>query len=945
MRILKIGILFVICHLTFVISSHGATWLDPSYKWKTIETPHFSIHYPKQLEEIAKGFAPEAEGIHNRLSPLFRHTPEWKTNVVLVDNYDYGNGMTTVIPNPLVILYVTDLGSNLSPYSYKEWLKYVFLHEYTHVLHLDTIEGGAQLTKLLFGRILFPNALSPRFIVEGLAVYMESHYGSGGRVFNPRFEAQMRVDILEKKLKTIEQASMTTIYWPGGNLSYIYGAYFIEYLAEKYGEEKLFRLSREYGDYILYDGIESCFRVIFGKKLADLWQDWLADLDKKYADYKTKEIVPTFTSSGYYNLQPAWSDNSDDLYYTHRDFGSYPLIRRLNLSSGKDTKVAELSAFDDSMSILKNRLLFSKPQYYNNFYYYKDLYLMDLASSKISRLTFGERTADPAFSPLEDEFVFTKLNQGGRSLWLYDLKAKIRRQIGDEDPSISYFAPVFSPDGKKIAAAKKSSGDQSIYLLDYTKGWEKKIADFGLCGNPFFSPDGEYLLFDSDRSGTGNIYAYRLSDQKIFQVTDVPGMAIMPKVSPDGKKLAYVNYSSRGYDIAVVPLDPLQWVEPDEKRYRPPAVADIKPLELSVSPKGYYPFPALLPKLWMPLSVVDENGRHTSIFTTSFDSLTHHAYEMQLSYDAKAERPIYEIYYANNQLFPQIFLEAIDFPVNYRWDNNSKIYWERYLSQAVYASFPKYALFSEYDSQAITCSFENINLNNITSLDALTAIPATGNVRGVGLGYSYSNSRTYAVSISPEDGIDLYLSSKFYSKALGSDYSFTNYSISSNQYLPTPVPHHILAFSETGFLSRGEQLSQSDFTWRYLTLRGYPTTYFSGSKGGKATLEYRFPVAYMENGLSYGLTFFDRAFGKFFFDVGGSTFGNVSNIYLSKSAGGEISLSTVNGFGYVPIVLTLGYAVGMDPGGEGKLYFGISSYGQKITKGGVPGDAKRSIVL
>lgn len=913
--------------------------MDPSYDWKTIETAHFSIHYPKYLGKIAEDFAPETEGIHRRLSPLFRHSPGIKTNIVLVDNFDYGNGMASVLPQPTVILYVTDTGSNLSPYSYREWLKYVFTHEYSHILHLDTVEGGAIMTNLLFGRVLFPNSLNPGFIVEGMAVYMESHYGRGGRIFNPRFEAQMRMDILEDNMKTIGQSAVDTTKWPGRNLWYVYGAYFIEYLADKYGQDKLFRMSKIYSDFVLYDGIDNCYRLLFGKSLAELWDEWIEHEKGKYFEESGRLSAQGLTEpekttqSGFYNLQPSWSDDSQHIYYAHRDFGSYPAIRKVSRDLS-DSAVIETNAFDDNMDVAGGKLVYSKAQIYNNYYYYKDLYLMDLSSKKLVRLTRGERAGDPSFSRDGGKIIFTKLNEGSRSLWIMDAASQKASPVTEEKKGVSYFSPVFSPDGEKIAAAKWADGKQSIYLVNLGTGNEYRIPAEGLCGNPCFSDDGKFVFFDSDLSGISNIYAYNIQNKKLLQVTNVLGMALMPAPSPDMTRIAYVNYSSQGYDLSVIPYAPEKWREVSSLAVKDTKEAeDIPPRMVSVRKTGYNPVPALLPKFWMPFSVLDENGRHTSIFTLGMDSLSQHMYQGEISYDWTARRPIYQLMYSNNQFLPQISIMGVDYPMAYSWDSGTATYWERYRNQSLYLSFPQYVIFKEYDAQSFVFGFENINLTNITSLSALATRPDLGNIRGVGAGYRYISSRSYQSSISPEDGFDLSLNAKLYSKQLGSQYEFTNYSTSFNQYLPLPPEHHVLALSETGFLSAGDQLKQGDFTWRYLSVRGYPSTFLSGTKGTFLSAQYRFPISYLEKGLSYGYTFFDRIYGNLFFEAGGATFGSARSIFLNKAVGGEITLKTINGFGYVPIYVSLSYAKGLDPGGENKLYLSIAGGGFNTTIG------------
>ena len=72
---------------------------------------------------------------------------------------------------------------------------------------------------------------------------------------------------------------------------------------------------------------------------------------------------------------------------------------------------------------------------------------------------------------------------------------------------------------------------------------------------PTWTPDGEAVVFRSDRDGVSNLYALRLADRSVVRVTNVLGGAFQPSVSPDGRSVAYSAYSARGYDVHVAPLD------------------------------------------------------------------------------------------------------------------------------------------------------------------------------------------------------------------------------------------------------------------------------------------------------------------------------------------------------------------------------------------------------
>jgi Tol biopolymer transport system component len=118
--------------------------------------------------------------------------------------------------------------------------------------------------------------------------------------------------------------------------------------------------------------------------------------------------------------------------------------------------------------------------------------------------------------------------------------------------------PVISPDGKFLAYVTDASGSMDIWLID-TDGYrpirvtDHPASDFA----PTWFPDGKNLAFVSDRSGTmGTWKISMLGGSASFLVPD----ARSPALSPDGNRIAFVRPGPSGDDrIMVTPLaDPSQ---------------------------------------------------------------------------------------------------------------------------------------------------------------------------------------------------------------------------------------------------------------------------------------------------------------------------------------------------------------------------------------------------
>ena len=103
------------------------------------------------------------------------------THVVLANQSDLPNGYATPLPYNTIVIYPASPAG--SEFATDDWLRLVFTHEFTHIVHLDRSEGWARVFRGLFGRIpiAFPNLFLPGWQLEGLASFEESAITGMGR--------------------------------------------------------------------------------------------------------------------------------------------------------------------------------------------------------------------------------------------------------------------------------------------------------------------------------------------------------------------------------------------------------------------------------------------------------------------------------------------------------------------------------------------------------------------------------------------------------------------------------------------------------------------------------------------------------------------------------------------------------------------------------------------
>ena len=79
---------------------------------------------------------------------------------------------------------------------FDDFVKLLITHEFTHVVHLDTILSWCpRFVDSVLGKIYAPNLAQPTWFIEGLAVLMETRQTTAGRLRSSFFDMHLRVPV------------------------------------------------------------------------------------------------------------------------------------------------------------------------------------------------------------------------------------------------------------------------------------------------------------------------------------------------------------------------------------------------------------------------------------------------------------------------------------------------------------------------------------------------------------------------------------------------------------------------------------------------------------------------------------------------------------------------------------------------------------------------------
>ncbi len=608
--------------------------------WSTMTTPHFLITFEDGHKTVAQQAAYYLEKSYDTLTVQLGHEPKDKTRILLADTSDVANGFAT-----------SHWGYNMEHFwlvyggpnktlraGVDTWLYTLAIHELTHTIHIDMNKGLANGLRGVFGRmgrplglfvppVLFsdltsPNADLPVFLVEGFASYMETINTDGGRLGGSLWEMMLRADFVNERVMTRDQASGR--YDPysryvGDAPYYMYGAYFCAYIADTYGQDKLFELMERNSGRDA-SSIGGTFKKVLEKGLVEVWKEFISVSEAIYLaqanEIETKGLTESIQLSRTAETAalPLYSPDGEQIAYAQAGRNHAAAIRIMT-SEGKRNRTlvpSDLVHTGDGFSWSPDgtQIVFSKLENFDE-RQVNDLYIKNLDSGKTVRLTEGLRASGPTWSPDGRHIVFVT-KTGGLQTSLMSIQLADPDSNDDEKTELielvsgqnemQFSTPRFSPDGSQIAVAVgQFGGFEDIYLVDVNSGQMRALTqDRAHDFSPSWSPDGQYVLFNSDRSGVSNIYAYRLSNNSLFQVSNVLFGAFSPTMSPDGSQIAFVNYNIKGYDIHAMDAQPADWQSVNIQRDNLPQPPDYAAFAQEFEINDYSAFDTLRPHAWQP---------------------------------------------------------------------------------------------------------------------------------------------------------------------------------------------------------------------------------------------------------------------------------------------------------------------------------------------------------
>jgi TolB protein len=195
---------------------------------------------------------------------------------------------------------------------------------------------------------------------------------------------------------------------------------------------------------------------------------------------------------------------------------------------------------------------------------YWDIYLLDLGSGGITRLTDSlSYEGAPAWSPDNKWLVYEAYKNDNLELQIQSV-ASPDEMIRLTNNAGADFSPAWSPGGRQIAFVSNQSGEDEIWLADLDKSEDQRFLNIsqnptGKDTHPAWSPDGNSLVWVSEQDGVRNLQVENFPPDGVMNTAPVPsdrkslGSGDWPVWSTDGQTILTILQAPNNFYLSAYP--------------------------------------------------------------------------------------------------------------------------------------------------------------------------------------------------------------------------------------------------------------------------------------------------------------------------------------------------------------------------------------------------------
>lgn len=605
---------------------------DPRVDWSTADSAHFRVHYRSTQRAQAEAVARAAERIWPQVTQALNWQVRGRTEIVVYNEFDLANGFTTPLPFNMIGVFLAppDQGELLDN---STWLDLLLVHEFTHAVHLDKVRGLPRVLQAIFGSVpwFIPNVFQPSWMLEGLAVVQESRPEAGqGRLKAPLFEAWLRAE-RQKGFISLRELNADGRALPL-NKQYLYGAYFFDFVARKYGADKPAMLVEHMsGNVGFAPRLHGAPWAATGKMMDELWEEFLADLTQQ-VDSRSQALRAQPEAVGPALAGPLFDVDSIAARPASAGGGWLAVVQDglhgsqlLRISaSGERERVARVRRGARLDVAADGTVLVAQPDICDKLYYSYDVYRLE--GSRLKELTRCAHLRRG--TQLAGQVYALQLQGGNTRLVQLGEGAQAPRVLWEPQDGTELLDLAAMPGGQGLALITHRGADWRLVALDpaqpaatprtlVRQGRPLQGLRLGAAGLEFISAEG----------GAPNVW--RLAGAELQRLTHSHTAVVAHAGTAADGSLVSVTLAPQG--VQVNRLAQPAVLQASAAVVEPPApVAAAEPAGTGIATlgegRGYSALRALYPRSWLPAITSDRGLTAYGASTTGADALGWHRY-------------------------------------------------------------------------------------------------------------------------------------------------------------------------------------------------------------------------------------------------------------------------------------------------------------------------------
>ena len=279
--------------------------------------------------------------------------------------------------------------------------------------------------------------------------------------------------------------------------------------------------------------------------------DDMIHINEVSVDGGTKTEIPTPTWLRISGL--TWLPDGSGLLISGRDVETqFSQIWRLSYPDGKLARVTNDVASYDGLSLSADGSSAISVQVSRS----ANIWLASEAVRQITSQTGRDEGLSGIAWASDGSIIYTTRVGALQDLWSVNSDGSDNRQLTFN--SRSNFSPSVSPDGQYIVFVSTRSGDPNIWRINRDGGEPLQLtSDPGIEGQPIVTRDGRWVIYHLDEGNNkASLWKISIDGGKPIRLTDINSFG--PTISPDGKTVVFRSASQKaggGPTIVVISIN------------------------------------------------------------------------------------------------------------------------------------------------------------------------------------------------------------------------------------------------------------------------------------------------------------------------------------------------------------------------------------------------------